>query len=225
MQSPKLWLPNARELRPSSLWRAMKRRLAGRIAESISAKVARADGEEHVLRTLCEGCAPYAEQLVVLVFENNQARVVASRGFESGGVFVRDRIRARDRLRDREPRSGGCAGTEAEISPVLAQSVPCRTRPRVGSESVSFPADRASFNSGDARCSGKHRRRTRRFLRRSSYCATLRASDWKACSQPALPVCARPPAADFLGDAHCRGSEAPSPGPAHGARASGRDAA
>src|ERR1700733_5609359 len=56
-------------------------------AESLNQSLRRlreANGEEHILLTLCESCAPFADLLVVLVFENNQARVVASRGFESG---------------------------------------------------------------------------------------------------------------------------------------------
>jgi hypothetical protein len=82
-----------------------------------------ANGEEHILRTLCESCAPFADLLVVLVFENNQARVVASRGFESGefsfeigaAPAVVSAIESRDPVI--------ALGTEAEVSAVLSQKI------------------------------------------------------------------------------------------------------
>jgi len=82
-----------------------------------------ANGEEHILRTLCESCAPFADLLVVLVFENNQARVVASRGFESGefsfeigaAPAVVSAIESRDPVI--------ALGTEAEVSAVLSQRI------------------------------------------------------------------------------------------------------
>jgi hypothetical protein len=82
-----------------------------------------ATGEEHILRTLCESCAPFADLLVVLVFENNQARVVASRGFESGefsfeigaAPAVVSAIESRDPV--------VALGTEAEVSAVLSQRI------------------------------------------------------------------------------------------------------
>lgn len=82
-----------------------------------------ANGEEHILRTLCESCAPFADLLVVLVFENNQARVVASRGFESGefsfeigaAPAVVSAIESRDPV--------VALGTEAEVSAVLSQRI------------------------------------------------------------------------------------------------------
>jgi hypothetical protein len=82
-----------------------------------------ATGEEHILRTLCESCAPFADLLVVLVFENNQARVVASRGFESGefsfeigaAPAVVSAIESHDPV--------VALGTEAEVSAVLSQRI------------------------------------------------------------------------------------------------------
>ncbi len=95
-------------------------------AESLNQSLRRlreAAGEEHILRTLCESCAPFADLLVVLVFENNQARVVASRGFESGefsfeigaAPAVVSAIESRDPV--------VALGTEAEVSAVLSQRI------------------------------------------------------------------------------------------------------
>lgn len=95
-------------------------------AESLNQSLRRlreAAGEEHILRTLCESCAPFADLLVVLVFENNQARVVASRGFESGefsfeigaAPAVVSAIESRDPV--------VALGTEAEVSAALSQRI------------------------------------------------------------------------------------------------------
>jgi hypothetical protein len=44
----------------------------------------RAASEDNVLALVAEGCAAYAERVVVLVFENNQARTAAAAGIHSG---------------------------------------------------------------------------------------------------------------------------------------------
>ena len=49
-------------------------------------RLRQANGEEHILRTLSESCAPYADMSVVLVFENNQAHATAGHGLEAGGL-------------------------------------------------------------------------------------------------------------------------------------------
>jgi hypothetical protein len=46
-------------------------------------RLRQATAEDQILRLLGEGCAPYAERLVVLVFENNQAHAASSQGFEA----------------------------------------------------------------------------------------------------------------------------------------------
>jgi hypothetical protein len=47
-------------------------------------RLRKANGEENILQVLSESCAACAEHTVVLVFENNQARCVASHGVETG---------------------------------------------------------------------------------------------------------------------------------------------
>jgi hypothetical protein len=49
-------------------------------------RLRQANGEEHILQALSESCAPYAQHAVVLVFENNQARCIASHDTEPGPV-------------------------------------------------------------------------------------------------------------------------------------------
>lgn len=82
----------------------------------------RAADAEQVLPLLAEGCAPYTEQLVVLVFESNQARAVAAFGisnqeisFETASApAIVAAIDSRDLV------VSLAAGTE--ISPVLAEA-------------------------------------------------------------------------------------------------------
>jgi hypothetical protein len=82
----------------------------------------RTTDEDHVLELAAEGCASYAEKVVVLVFERNQARCAASAGIENG-------LRAFDTnsapaivaaIDSRDPVVA--LATEAEISPVLAEA-------------------------------------------------------------------------------------------------------
>jgi len=87
----------------------------------------RETGEERVLDLLAEGCASYAEQLVVLVFESNQARSAASFGIENRGIesealsFETSSAPAIVAAIDsRDPVVA--LGTGAEISPVLADA-------------------------------------------------------------------------------------------------------
>jgi hypothetical protein len=99
----------------------------------------RVAGEEQVLQLAAEGCAPYAAQLVVLVFENSQARCAASHGLNLNAVT--DSGAAID---DETPTDGSLSfeissapaivaaiesrdpvisiGTDAEISPSLARA-------------------------------------------------------------------------------------------------------
>jgi hypothetical protein len=87
----------------------------------------RTTGEENVLELLAEGCAPYAEQLVVLVFENNQVRSVATfgiakRGIEDGALCF-DASSAPAIVAAIDSRDPVIAlATEAEISPALTQA-------------------------------------------------------------------------------------------------------
>jgi hypothetical protein len=46
----------------------------------------RTTGQEQVLKLVVEACAPFAGQLVVLVFESNQARSAAGFGMETAGM-------------------------------------------------------------------------------------------------------------------------------------------
>jgi hypothetical protein len=62
-------------------------------AESLNQALRRmrqANGDQQILQTLIENIAPYAASAVVLVFENNQARVAAKTGFEGGRLFLDD---------------------------------------------------------------------------------------------------------------------------------------
>jgi len=47
-------------------------------------RLRQAGGEEHILQVLSESCASYAHNSVVVVFENNQARCIASYGIAPG---------------------------------------------------------------------------------------------------------------------------------------------
>jgi hypothetical protein len=81
----------------------------------------RTASEEQILPLFAEVCAPYAEQLVVLVFESNQARSVAGAGvlsrtlsFETGlAPAIVAAIDSRDPV--------VALATDSEISPVLAE--------------------------------------------------------------------------------------------------------
>jgi hypothetical protein len=64
-----------------------------RQAESLNQALRRmrqASGDQQILQALADNIAPYAALLVVLVFENNQARVAASDGFEGRGSLFDD---------------------------------------------------------------------------------------------------------------------------------------
>jgi hypothetical protein len=87
----------------------------------------RTAGEEHILKLVAEGCAPFAGQLVVLVFESNQARSAAGSGIETaeienaGLAFETNSAPAIVAAIDsRDPVVA--LSTEAEISPVLAKA-------------------------------------------------------------------------------------------------------
>jgi len=81
----------------------------------------RTTGQEHILELLAEGCASYAEKVVVLVFESNQARCAARAGIENGlRAFETDSASAIVAAIDsRDPVVA--LATEAEISTVLAE--------------------------------------------------------------------------------------------------------
>lgn len=89
-----------------------------------------AGGEQNVLQTLSECCAPYTASLVVLVFENNQARVAASHGFSAGEISAGgisfdalDIVAAPAIVSAIESRDPVVAlAADAELSPELAQA-------------------------------------------------------------------------------------------------------
>lgn len=62
---------------------AEARRTEAEVLNQSLRRLRQASGEEQILQTLGESCARYAEVLVVLVFENNQAHAVATHGFET----------------------------------------------------------------------------------------------------------------------------------------------
>jgi hypothetical protein len=83
----------------------------------------RAASEEHVLELAAESCASYAEKVVVLVFENNQASCAASAGVDANALpmFSTDSAPAIVAAIDsRDPVVA--LATEAEISPALAEA-------------------------------------------------------------------------------------------------------
>jgi hypothetical protein len=91
----------------------------------------RAAGDEQVLTILAEGCAPYAEKLVVLVFESghsgkNQARVAARAGVSGEEIALDaafDTAQAPAIVSAIESRDPVVAlATGGEISPALAQA-------------------------------------------------------------------------------------------------------
>lgn len=63
---------------------AEARRIEAEALNQSLRRLRQANGEEHILQTLGESCVRYAEILVVLVFENNQAHAVATQGLETG---------------------------------------------------------------------------------------------------------------------------------------------
>jgi hypothetical protein len=86
----------------------------------------RATGQEHVLDLVAEGCAPFAGQLVVLVFESNQARYAAGFGIDidkdTGGLSF-DTSAAPAIVAAVDSRDPVVAlSTDAEISPALAKA-------------------------------------------------------------------------------------------------------
>jgi len=106
----------------------------------------RTTGQEKVLQLLAEGCAPFAGQLVVLVFESNQARSAAGFGMETtemetqaeleNGALSFDTHSAPAIVAAIDSRDPVVAlSTDAEISPVLAQAF--RTAP--GGKAYLFP--------------------------------------------------------------------------------------
>jgi hypothetical protein len=82
----------------------------------------RATGGERVLDLLAEGCASYAGKLVVLVFESNQARSASVVGFAEPPLSfdIQSAPAIVAAIDSRDPMVA--LATEAEISPVLAQS-------------------------------------------------------------------------------------------------------
>jgi len=82
----------------------------------------RTGGEDQILELVAEGCAAYAERLVVLVFESNQVRCVARAGIENRALtFNTDSAPAiLTAVDSRDPVVA--LATEAEISPVLSQA-------------------------------------------------------------------------------------------------------
>jgi hypothetical protein len=88
----------------------------------------RTAGEEHVLKLVAEGCGSFAGQLVVLVFENNQAKSAAGFGIETAelgnGALSFDTGSAPAIVAAVDSRDPVVAlSTEAEISPVLAKAL------------------------------------------------------------------------------------------------------
>lgn len=81
----------------------------------------RTASETELPRLLAEGCSAYARQLVVLVFETNQARAVASHGIAAGDVSF-DTALAPAIVAAIESRDPVVAlASDSEISPPLAQ--------------------------------------------------------------------------------------------------------
>jgi hypothetical protein len=87
----------------------------------------RATSEEQVLELAARGCAPYVEQLVVLVFESNQARCAASHDLSTegitDGVLSFETASAQAVVAAIESRDPVISlGTDVEISPALARA-------------------------------------------------------------------------------------------------------
>lgn len=100
----------------------------------------RTTGQDGVLPLVAEGCAPFAGQLVVLVFESHQARSAAGFGMEITGIenggLAFDTSSAPAIVAATDSRDPVVAlSTEAEISPVLAQAF--RSAP--GGKAYLFP--------------------------------------------------------------------------------------
>jgi hypothetical protein len=100
----------------------------------------RTAGEEHVLKLVGEGCGSFAGQLVVLVFESNQARSAAAFGIETtefeNGALSFDTSSAPAIVAAIDSRDPVVAlSTEAEISPVLAKAF----RSASGEKAYLFP--------------------------------------------------------------------------------------
>jgi hypothetical protein len=100
-------------------------------AESLNQALRRmrqANGDQQILQSLVESIGPYAAVAVVLVFENNQARVAASGGFERGQSFfddfafeIADAPALVSAIESGDPLAA--LATSAEISPALADKL------------------------------------------------------------------------------------------------------
>jgi hypothetical protein len=102
-------------------------------------RLRQANGEEHILQALSESCAPYAHHAVVVVFENNQARCVASHGIEPGPL-VFDIAAAPAMVTAIETRDPVIAlMTEVELSTALAQRFGATQDGKSGQNAYLFP--------------------------------------------------------------------------------------
>ena len=176
----------------------------------------RTTGEEQVLNLLAESCAPYAERLVVLVFENNQARCAASAGVENADLTF-DTVSAPAIVAAIDSRDPVVAlATEAEISPVLARGVSRRggRRRRIFSRSLHVISVVAMLVASGYPCIRAHRV----VVRSRGHEA---GSRWTFSPRAQVGEAPAPRAWEELG---VRRPEASSSGPADGARARGRDA-
>lgn len=89
-------------------------------------RLRQAANDENVLNILSESCAPYTQCLVVLVFENNQAHVAASRGLDVAGLDAAELAfdincapAILSAIESRDPLTA--LASETEISPELAK--------------------------------------------------------------------------------------------------------
>jgi hypothetical protein len=120
------------------------RRTQAESLNQVLRRLRRSTGDEQVLEILAESCAPFAEHLVVLVFENNRATSVAGFGTESGadinGAFSFDTESAPAIMAAIESRDPVVAlATENEISPVLAEALSPKNQTSPDLKAYLFP--------------------------------------------------------------------------------------
>lgn len=120
------------------------RRAQAESLNQVLRRLRRSTGDEHVLEILAESCVPFAEHLVVLVFEYNRATSVAGFGLETGGsvngALSFDTESAPAIMAAIESRDPVVAlATENEISPVLAEALSPKNQTSPDLKAYLFP--------------------------------------------------------------------------------------
>ena len=177
--------------------------------------------EDRVLPLLAEGCASYAEKLVVLVFENNQARSVASSGVGAADLGF-DTVLAPAIVSAID--SGElivALANNSEISPVLAQALGGGEESAENHKAYLFPVVARHTVMALLVATGEVVSAQIELLCQAAGMRLEAVTRTWQASEGVPPGCRN----RLLGGAQSRGSHAASPGAAYGQASCGRDAA